>query len=147
MYNGLYYVTGYRKPYMDPTTGVDWFFIPFISIPSFGFFIFWLMQMKTQVLVSLYNNNMTAFKILTCGLMDEKAFYNNHVVEAEPGNEIKLKQLEAAKLAGKTTTPKRDAIYLEQNQDNGELNYNVSNMNLEENQDVLESKIQTMISM
>ena len=88
MYNGLYYVTGYRKPYMDPATGVDWVFIPFISIPSFGFFIFWLMQMKTQILVSLYNNNMTAFKTLTCGLMDEKAFYNNHVVEAGTRAEV-----------------------------------------------------------
>ena len=47
LYNGLFYITGADRWYMNPNTGIDWFFMPLILAPSLVFFVLWALSVKT----------------------------------------------------------------------------------------------------
>jgi len=57
-----------------PDSGVNWIFIVFISVPSFGFFLLWLAKVKDHILIIVYKANRTAWKVLTCGRVNAEEF-------------------------------------------------------------------------
>lgn len=46
LYNGMFYITGSGKWYMDPSTGIDWLFLFIIFVPSIAFLFSWLNAIK-----------------------------------------------------------------------------------------------------
>ena len=78
LYNGLFYITGYQS-YLDPDSGVNWFFLCVIFIPSLCFLIMWVLSLKKQVLIVAYGNNRNVFKALTLGLVDQKKFKKTNI--------------------------------------------------------------------
>jgi hypothetical protein len=79
MYNGLFYITGYGKWYM--VSGLDFFFVPAIFVPSLGFLLAWLRLLWIQVLCWAYLRSRALFKTLTLGALDADAFYKRHLME------------------------------------------------------------------
>lgn len=156
LYDGLYYVTGNGKPWMDPDSAVKWVFIIFISVPSFGFFLLWLAKVKDQILIIVFKTNRTLWKVLTLGLVNQEKFASEYVDQFhQRPNESK------ARLAGPFdetpdaspmddrysddrrnlhSTNGRSAMYLQHDLRGGELNYelskNISNVSIHEDNDV-----------
>merc|ERR1712166_256648 len=64
---------------MGPESAVNWVLIVFISVPSFGFFLAWLLKVKDQVLIIVYKTNRTLWKVLTLGVVNEEEFNAKYV--------------------------------------------------------------------
>ena len=79
LYNGMFYITGSEKWYMDPDSGIDWLFMIIIFVPSIGFLIKWMNAIKTQFLIILFVNNPELFKVITFNLVDTVKFKNDHL--------------------------------------------------------------------
>jgi hypothetical protein len=50
MYIGLFYITGYGKPYMGEYSVMNWILLPLIMIPTTIFFYRWCQLMLIQLL-------------------------------------------------------------------------------------------------
>jgi len=64
---------------MNPESGINWVFIIFISVPSFGFFLLWLAKVKDQILIIVYKTNRTLWKVLTLGMVNQEEFNNKYI--------------------------------------------------------------------
>ena len=90
LYNGMFYITGSDKWYMDPETGIDWLFLVIIFIPSIMFLLAWLNAIKTQFLIILYMKSTNCFKLVTLNLMDMNKFKAEHIDPQFVNENLKL---------------------------------------------------------
>jgi hypothetical protein len=81
LYNGMFYITGLGKWYMDPDNGVDWAFLLVIIIPSLVFFFMWMNAVRLQLMIILFNKNRTLFKALTLNLINMNTFKARYIDE------------------------------------------------------------------
>ena len=79
LYNGLFYITGSGKSYMASDSGIDFFFIPLIFIPSLSFFVVWIKLIHLQFMIIAYKTNVRLFKLLNLNLVDANEFYRNNI--------------------------------------------------------------------
>jgi hypothetical protein len=159
---------------MDPEAAINWVFIVSISVPSFGFFLLWLAKVKDQILMIVYKTNMTLWKVLTLGMVNQEEFNakyieNFHHHKSNSANERKgpragdfdeipdASHLETASRHGSVnplmnSRKSKDALYLQHDGREGELNYelskNISNISLHEGDDTaIQQKLKEMINL
>ena len=166
LYDGLYYLVGNGQTWMwAPESGVNWIFIVFISVPSFGFFLLWLAKVKDHILIIVYKTNRTAWKVLTLGTVNAEEFefkyidkFHHHAERKgqPPGDFDELadaSHTDAASRHGSVNgRPSRDPLYLQDDGRGGELDYerskNVSDVGLHEGDDTaIQQKLKEMINL
>jgi hypothetical protein len=151
---------------MDPESAINWVFIIFISVPSFGFFLLWLAKVKDQILIIVYKTNRTLWKVLTLGMVNQEDFNSKYIDKfhhraserkaPRPSDFDELpdaSHLETASRHGSINGRKsRDNPYLYNDGREGELNYelskNISNISLHEGDDTaIQQKLKEMINL
>ena len=75
----MYYVTGKYYTYMN-NDGLRWFFFVCILFPNIGFLLYWLYQMRIEILkMVLEKKQEKFFRILSCGLTTVDKFRKRYM--------------------------------------------------------------------
>lgn len=73
IYNGMFYITGNHYGYMDKKIFKYIFFVT-ILCPDIGYYYYWYLIMKTEILKVVIQHNKTVFRFLTFGRISVKEF-------------------------------------------------------------------------
>ena len=87
IYTGMFYVTGAHYSYMKEQA-VSWFFLVCIVFPNMLFIAYWLINMRIEILKTIYKKNLKPplFAVLSCSRPG--AFYDKYINPDEEAEEL-----------------------------------------------------------
>jgi hypothetical protein len=60
-------------------SGIKWFMFLLVMVPNMAFFLHWLNLMRIEVLKLAFYRGTHPFKMISCGLINPDAFYEDHI--------------------------------------------------------------------
>mmetsp|Transcript_15829 Transcript_15829/g.11483 ORF Transcript_15829/g.11483 Transcript_15829/m.11483 type:complete len:130 (+) Transcript_15829:68-457(+) len=71
LYSGMFYITGEDEDYLD-NNFIKWLFFFAIILPNLVFFVYFVQQMRIELLKEALYRSPKLFRILSCGMEIEK---------------------------------------------------------------------------
>lgn len=78
MYVGMFYISGSHYEYMSGK-GLNWIILTIVTIPNIGFFIYWLWNVRLEILKYLFLKMRWTFRVITCGKYRDEDFKKRYL--------------------------------------------------------------------